>query len=125
MMNVFDEFVIGNTSSINWCFENRHFIERLNINNISREFIVDTVYNVEPISYEHSKNNEYEVIFPAPKSKKYSEIKVIFACHDNTIDLVTVMPHGNTNREKNQFKKDSYKKKEKMITQAKMKRQYL
>ena len=94
-------------------------------NGISREFIVDTVYNEEPINYEHSGKNQYAVIFPAPSTKNYSEIKVIFACNDNKIDLVTIMPHGKTNRQQNTYKSDSYKKKEKMINKAKSKRDYL
>ncbi|MDD5959601.1 MAG: DUF4258 domain-containing protein [Methanobrevibacter wolinii] len=124
-MNAFDRFVIGDTDNIEWCFENRHFNKRLLDNGISREFIVDTVYNEEPINYEHSGKNQYAVIFPAPSTKNYSEIKVIFACNDNKIDLVTIMPHGKTNRQQNTYKSDSYKKKEKMINKAKSKRDYL
>ena len=52
-MNVFDKFIMGDTGSITWCFENRHFIERLNENGISREFVVDCLLNEEPISWEH------------------------------------------------------------------------
>ena len=40
-MNVFDKFIMGDTADINWCFENRHFIERLDENGISREYVVD------------------------------------------------------------------------------------
>ncbi|OWT33803.1 hypothetical protein BGI41_00575 [Methanobrevibacter sp. 87.7] len=124
-MNAFDKFIIGDTNSIEWCFENRHFNKRLDDNGISREFIVDTIYNKEPLHYEHSGKNEYAVTFPAPSTKNYPEIKLIFACHENKIDLVTIMPHGNTNRQKNVYKSDQYKKKEKMINKAKSKRQYL
>ena len=53
MMNVFDKFIMGDTSSINWCFENRHFVERLDENGISRQYIVDCLMNEEPISWEH------------------------------------------------------------------------
>ena len=91
-MDIFDEYIVGNLSSINWCFENTHFIQRLDDNGISRDYIVDTVLNEEPLRYEPSGNHQYEVIFPAPKTKKYSEIKVVFACDNNTINLVTVMP---------------------------------
>ena len=38
-MNVFDKFLTGQTAGINWCFENRHFIERLNDNGLSREYL--------------------------------------------------------------------------------------
>lgn len=125
-MDVFDRFVIGDTRSINWCFENTHFIKRLNDNNISRDFIVNTVMNVEPITYDSSKKGMYEVIFPAPESKDYAEIKVVFACQDNNIDLVTVMPNMKTNRQKNRFKNDSYKsvEKKKNLAYAKRKKLY-
>ena len=36
-MNAFDKFMIGETSTIDWCFENRHFNKRLSDNGISRE----------------------------------------------------------------------------------------
>lgn len=123
-MDVFDKFLIGDTKSINWCFENRHFNQRLQDNRISRQYIVDTVMYEEPIRYDTSGKNMYEVIFPAPESKDYPEIKVVFGCHDNTIDLVTIMPQGKTNRQKNKFKSDSYKKVEKKRIQAMAKRKY-
>lgn len=75
-MDIFDEYIVGNLSSINWCFENTHFIQRL-MTTDSRDCIVDTVLNEEPLRYEPSGNHQYEVIFPAPKTKKYSEIKVV------------------------------------------------
>ncbi len=95
-MNVFDKFIVGETESIEWCFENKHFNERLTQNGIKKEWIVDTVMYDEPLRYERSGNNEYEVIFKAPSNKDYKEIKLIFGCHENTIDLVTIMPNSQT-----------------------------
>lgn len=124
-MDIFDEYIVGNLSSINWCFENTHFIQRLDDNGISRDYIVDTVLNEEPLRYEPSGNHQYEVIFPAPKTKKYSEIKVVFACNNNTINLVTVMPNATTNRQKNTYKSQNYKNLEKKKQKAYSKRKKL
>lgn len=123
-MDVFDRFLIGDTHDIEWCFDNTHFIKRLNDNRITREYIVDCVFDVEPLRYESNGNGEYEVFFPAPSNKDYKEIKVIFACNNNRIDLVTVMPLGSTERQKNRYKSDSYKKLEKKRLQAMKKRKY-
>ena len=124
-MDIFDEYIVGNLSSINWSFENTHFIQRLDDNGISRDYIVDTVLNEEPLRYEPSGNHQYEVIFPAPKTKKYSEIKVVFACDNNTINLVTVMPNATTNRQKNTYKSQNYKSLEKKKQKAYSKRKKL
>lgn len=68
-MNVFDKFIMGDTSSINWCFENRHFIERLDENGISRQYIVDCLMNEEPISWEHIEREKYAAVFKAPHQR--------------------------------------------------------
>ena len=107
-MDIFDEYIVGNLSSINWCFENTHFIQRLDDNGISRDYIVDTVLNEEPLRYEPSGNHQYEVIFPAPKTKKYSE-----------------MPNATTNRQKNTYKSQNYKSLEKKKQKAYSKRKKL
>ena len=49
-MNVFDKFLMGETTGIDWCFENRHFINRLSENGISREYVVDCLMTEEPIT---------------------------------------------------------------------------
>lgn len=124
-MDIFDEYIVRNLSNINWCFENTHFVQRLDDNGISREYIVDTILNEEPLRYEPSGNHQYEVIFPAPKTKKYSEIKVVFACENNTINLVTVMPNATTNRQQNTYKSRDYKNLEKKKQKAYSKRKKL
>lgn len=124
-MDVFDRFLIGDTGTIEWNFENTHFIQRLNKYRISREFIVDTILYEEPVRYDTSGPGEYEVVFSAPKNKEYKEIRVIFACHNNTIDLLTVIPEGRTNRQKNKYADDDYKKLEKKRLQAYSKRKKL
>lgn len=123
-MDVFERFIIGDTYDIHWNFDNTHFQKRLKQNRISRDFIVDTVFEVEPIRYESDGGGKYQVIFPAPKNKDYKEIKVVFACKDNQINLVTIMPLGSTNRQKNRYKTDEYKKLEKKRKQAIEKRKY-
>lgn len=124
-MDVFDRFVVGDTGTIEWCFDNTHFIKRLNDNNISRDYIVDTVLYSEPITYESSGQGKYSVVFSAPENKDYDEIRVVFACQGNRIDLVTVIPLGKTNRQKNRYKSDSYKSVEKMKNRAYAKRKKL
>jgi len=123
-MDVFERFVIGDTHDIEWGFDNIHFQKRLKQNRISRDFIVDTVFEVEPLRYENDGNGKYQVVFPAPENKDYNEIKVVFACKDNSINLVTIMPLGATNRQNNRYKSDKYKKLEKKRLQAIKKRKY-
>ena len=104
-MNVFDKFLTGDIENINFCFENTHFLERLNENGISREYIVDCILEEEPIKSEHVKDNLYEVIYKAPQNKDYREIRVIIACADNSIDMITVMRNNETttSRQNRQF----------------------
>ena len=76
-MNIFDEFIIGNTDVIEWGFDNSHFNQRLLDNGISRKFIEDTVKNQEPLRWENESGSKYAVFFNAPSTKDYKEIKVI------------------------------------------------
>lgn len=116
MANVFDRYIVGDLDSINWCFDNTHFINRLNDNGITREFIVNAVLHEDPVEYEIEGNGEYAVFFNAPKDKSYKCIKTIFACKGNSIDLVTVMPDTRyeSNRERTKYKSDKLKKIDKM-----------
>ncbi len=118
MLNAFDKFEIGQTESIDWCFENTHFQKRLQDNGISLDFIIKTVKYDEPLRYEKTGKNQYSVYFKAPATKNYSEIKIVFACCDNKINLVTIMPEGTTERQKNTFKSDKYKDIEKKRKKA-------
>ena len=125
-MDVFDRFIMGDTGTIEWCFENIHFSERLNDNRVSREFLVDCLMNEEPIDYERLDSNKYAVIFKAPETKDYKEIRVILACKDNTINLVTVMRNNETttNRQNKQYQSDKKKNLEKKRIKAISKRKY-
>ncbi|MBQ6219008.1 MAG: DUF4258 domain-containing protein [Methanosphaera sp.] len=124
-MDVFDRFLIGDTRTIDWCFENTHFIQRLQKYRISRDYVVDVILNEEPIRYDTSGPGKYEVTFPAPSNKDYKEIRVIFACCANNIDLLTIIPEGRTNRQKNKYADENYKKIEKKRKQAYAKRKKL
>ncbi|WP_407416508.1 hypothetical protein [Methanobrevibacter sp.] len=126
VMKVFDKFILGDTESIDWCFENTHFNRRLSDNGIKREFIVDTVMYEEPLRYEKSGNEEYEVIYEAPPNKDYKELKIVFACHGNAIDLVTIMPNFQTatNRQKKKYQSDKRKDIEKKRLKAIAKRKW-
>lgn len=125
-MNVFDRFIVGDTENIDWCFENTHFNRRLSDNGISREFIVDCVMNEEPISYERLEGNKYAVVFKAPPSKDYKEIRVVFACNGDKIDLVTIMRNNETttNRQNKQYQSEKKKSIEKKRIQAIKKRKW-
>lgn len=125
-MKVFDRFIVGDTQNIDWCFENTHFNERLAQNGIKREYIVDRIMYEEPLRYEKSGNDEYEVIYEAPAGKDYKELKVIFACHGNTIDLVTIMPNFQTatNRQKKKYQSNKRKDIEKRRLKAISKRKW-
>ena len=90
-MNLFDKFLIGETSAIQWCFENRHFQERLSENGIDQGYVVDCLMNEEPTTWEHVEANKYAVVYDAPPGKDYKEIRLLMACSGNSIDLVTVM----------------------------------
>ena len=124
-MNVFDKFLMGETTGINWCFENRHFIDRLDENGISREYVVDCLMNEEPVSYEHVEKEKYAVVYKALEGKDYKEIRILMACTGNSIDLVTVMRNNETttsrqNRQyQSQKKKDIKKKRLKAISKRK------
>ena len=72
-MNVFDKFIMGDTAGINWCFENRHFQERLDDNGIERSYVIDCLMNEEPISWEHVEKNIYAAVYNEKYRKK--EIK--------------------------------------------------
>ncbi len=126
MMNVFDKFIMGETTSINWCFENRHFIERLQDNGISRQYVVDCIHNEEPVSWEHIEANTYAVVFPAPINKDYKEIRVLMACSGNSIDLVTIMRNNETttSRQKRQYQSDKQRNLEKKRLKALSKRKW-
>ena len=126
MMNVFDKFIMGDTAGIDWCFENRHFIQRLDENGLSREYVVDCLFNEEPISWEHIEREKYAAVFKAPPSKEYKEIRVVMACKGNSIDLVTVMRNNETttNRQNKQYQSDKKKNIEKKRLKALSKRNW-
>ena len=125
-MNVFDKFMMGETTGINWCFENRHFLQRLSDNGISREYVVDCLMMEEPISWEHVEGNKYAVVYKAPENKTYKEIRLLMACNGNSIDLITVMRNNETttNRQNKQYQSDKKKEIEKKRLKALSKRKW-
>ena len=125
-MNVFDKFIMGDTACINWCFENRHFQERLDDNGIERSYVIDCLMNEEPISWEHVEKNLYAAVYKAPSSKNYKEIRILMACSDNSIDLVTIMRNNETttNRQNRQYQSDKKKAIEKKRLKALSKRKW-
>ena len=69
-------------------------------------------------------DNRYEVFIESPISKTYDELKLIFACGDDSIDVITVMPNNHIGNNKNQtmFYTDSHKKFKKQQSKAIAKR---
>ena len=126
MMNVFDKFIMGETAGINWCFENRHFLERLDENGLSREYVVDCVMCEEPIIWERVEGNTYAVVFKAPENKDYKEIRILMGCSGNSIDLITVMRNNETatNRQKKQYQSPKQKEIDKKRLKAMSKRKW-
>ena len=125
-MNVFDKFLMGDTAGINWCFENRHFQNRLDDNGLSREYVVDCIMSEEPVSWEHVEAEKYAVVYKAPENKDYKEIRVLMACNGNSIDLVTVMRNNETttSRQNRQYQSDKKKAIEKKRLKALSKRKW-
>ena len=125
-MNVFDKFLMGDTAGINWCFENRHFVERLQENGISRQYVVDCLMNEEPVSWERVEGNTYAAVFEAPLNKDYKEIRVLMACSGNSIDLITVMRNNETttSRQNRQYQSEKKKNIEKKRLKALSKRKW-
>lgn len=124
-MDAFDSLLIGDYGTIIINFDNKHFIQRLNKYHITRKYIVDTILEEEPIRYDTSGSSQYEVIYKAPQNKEYKEIRVIMACTDNRIDLLTIIPEGRTQRQKNKYVDNDYKQIEKMRNKAYSKRKKL
>lgn len=125
-MNVFDKFLMGETTSINWCFENRHFQQRLDENGLTREYVVDCLMMEEPIKWDREDGNLYSVVYKAPSNKDYKEIRLLMACSGNSIDLVTVMRNNETttNRQNKQYQSDKKKEIEKKRLKALSKRKW-
>lgn len=125
-MNVFDKFLMGETTGINWCFENRHFQQRLDENGLSREYVVDCLMMEEPIKWDREDGNLYSVVYKAPSNKDYKEIRLLMACSGNSIDLVTVMRNNETttNRQNKQYQSSKKKEIEKKRLKALSKRKW-
>ena len=125
-MNTFDRFLIGDLENISFSFENKHFLERLSENGISREYIVDCIFEEEPINYQHVEKEKYAVVYNAPENKDYKEIRVIMACNNSSIDMVTIMRNNETttNRQNKQFQSQKTKDIEKKRLKALSKRKW-
>lgn len=118
-------FLIGDTGSIIINFDNNHFIQRLNKYHIPRSYIVDTIMEEEPIRYDTSGSGQYDVVYKAPENKEYKEVRVIMAATDNRIDILTIIPEGRTQRQKNRYADENYKQLEKKRNRAYAKRKKL
>ena len=95
-MNIFDRFLIGDVGDINFNFKNTHFLERLRENGLTHEYIMECVFEMEPVSWQHVEANKYAVVYPAPENKDYKEIRLLMGCSDNSINMITVMMNNET-----------------------------
>ena len=111
-MNVFDKFLIGDLDYIYFDFSGVHLDKRLKENGITLEYIKYLIYNVEPLYFIHSRGNSYAVYYESPQTKDYDEIKLIFACKGNSIDIISIMPNTSIGTFKNQTKFDTEEKKD-------------
>ena len=123
-MHVFDLYLIGDVDSINWRFNSLHLDQRLRENGIELDYIQDMIFYEEPVDFAYIGDNRYEVFIESPRSKTYDELKLIFACGDDSIDVITVMPNNLIGSNKNQtmFYTDSHKKLKKQQSKAIAKR---
>lgn len=103
-MDVIDKFVIGDLDYIYFDFSCTHLDKRLKENGITLEYIKYLIYNEEPSECTHSRGNRYEVYYEAPETKDYGEIKLIFACEDYRIVVISVMPNNSIGRFKQQIR---------------------
>lgn len=111
-MDVFDLYLIGEVDAINWDFYCGHLDDRLKDNGINFDYVKNLVLNEEPTHHNDSDDNRHEVFFKTPKTKDYDEIKLIFACKGNSIDIISIMPNTSIGTFKNQTKFDTEEKKD-------------
>ena len=119
-MDIFDMYLIGEMDYINWDFSGTHLDKRLKENCITLEYIKYMIFNEDPTFFIKSGGTRHQVFFKSPKSKDYDEIKVIFDCEGNTIEVVSVMPDNSigTNKQQTMFYTDDMKKQKKLIARA-------
>lgn len=123
-MHVFDLYLIGDVDSINWGFHSPHLDQRLRENCIELDYIQDMIFYEEPVDFAYIGDNRYEVFIESPRSKKYAELRLIFACGEDSIDVITVMPNNHIGNNKNQtmFYTDRHRKFKKLQSRAIAKR---
>ena len=93
-MHVFDLYLMGYVDFINWGFSSLHLEQRLSENGISLDYIQDKIFYEEPIDFAYSRDNRFEVFFESPETKDYDELKLIFACGVDSIDVISVIPNN-------------------------------
>lgn len=94
MISLIDELYLGNLDSNYINFNNVHFLKRLDENKISLDFVKNLILNEEILDYcpssDHGRDS-YELYYPAPDSKDYSNLKVCVKIYNDCINLVTIM----------------------------------
>ena len=94
MISLIDELYLGNLDSNYINFNNAHFLKRLDENKISLDFVKNLIFNEEILDYGPSSGHgedSYELYYPAPDSKDYSNLKVCVKIYNDCINLVTIM----------------------------------
>ena len=115
-MNCIDNLICGQIVENQINIKNRHFNEMAQVNRIPVSFVIDSMLYVDPINPNACKDyrNRFEAFYPAPESKSYELIKVIFSFSNNTYNLITVMPDSNSQSKRRRWaeKPDNLKNKD-------------
>lgn len=120
-MKCIDELLSGNITKKQLNFNSCHFSYRLKQNRISLEFVEHLLLNVNPRSCDMAnKNNSFELLYDAPESKYYNEIKIVVYDCSTHLNVSTVMfPNESKSKRHNDFEKsDNLKRKHHAIGKA-------
>ena len=129
MISLVDELYLGNLGSEYVNFNNTHFLKRLRDNKISLDFVKNLIFNEEILDYRPSNDHgpdSYELIYPAPESKDYLNVKVCVKVYNGCINLVTIMDDGQTSSKsrKNSTKSKKKRNEDALICKAYKKRRH-
>lgn len=129
MCSLIDQLYLGNLSSEYINFQNTHFLKRLRDNNISLDFVKNLVLNEEILDYRPSYNhgeNSYELFYPAPESKDYSNLKVCVKVYNGCVNLMTIMDDGvsSSKSRKNSTKSKKKRNEDALVYKAYKKRRH-
>ena len=129
MISLVDELYLGTLDSKYINFNNKHFLKRLEDNKISLDFVKNLILNEDIIEYRHSENygrDSYELLYPAPDSKDYNNLKVCVKIYNGCINLMTIMDDGlsSSKSRRNSTKSNKKRNEDALIYKAYKKRKH-